>query len=62
MEMFCMLIMMVVLRLNKLVKTWGIWVAQSVKLLILDFDSGHDLIVHEIDPHVGLCADNEEPA
>ena len=28
----------------------------------LDFGSGHDLAVHEIEPHVGLCADSAEPA
>ena len=27
--------------------------AQSVKLLTLDFGSGHDLRVHEFKPHVG---------
>ena len=33
---------------------WGAWVAQSVKHPTLDFGSGHDLIVCEIDLHVGL--------
>ena len=28
----------------------------------LDFSSGHDLIVCEIEPHTGLCADSTEPA
>ena len=28
----------------------------------LDLSSGHDLTVHEIEPHVGLCADRGEPA
>ena len=41
---------------------WGAWVAQSVKHLTLDFSSGHDLMVHEIEPHCGLCADSVEPA
>ena len=27
-----------------------------------DFGSGHDLTVHEFEPHVGLCADNMETA
>ena len=36
--------------------------AQSVKRLILDFSSDHDLTVHEIEPHVGLCAEGAEPA
>ena len=40
----------------------GPWVAQLVKHPILDFDSGHNLMVHEIDPHVGLCADSVESA
>ena len=26
-----------------------------------DFRSGHDLIVCEFEPHVGLCADSVEP-
>ena len=29
---------------------WGAWLAQSVKLLTLDFGSGHDLVVCEIKP------------
>ena len=37
------------------------WVAQLVKHLILDFDSGHDVKVCEIEPHIGLCADSVEP-
>ena len=37
-------------------KLWGAWVAQSVKHLTLDFGSGHDLLVHEFEPHVLLCA------
>ena len=28
----------------------------------LGFSSGHDLTVHEFEPHIGLCADSEEPA
>ena len=40
----------------------GTWVVQSVKHLTLSFISGHDLMVHGIEPHVGICADSEEPA
>ena len=40
----------------------GTWVAQSVKHLTLDFGSGHDLVVHEFEPLIRLCADGEEPA
>ena len=31
------------------------WVAQLVEHLTLGFGSGHDLTVHEIEPHVRLC-------
>ena len=37
-------------------------VAQSVKHLTLDFSLGHDLRIHGIEPHVGVCADSAEPA
>ena len=37
-------------------------VAQSVNGLTLDFSSGRDLTVREIEPHVRLCADSAEPA
>ena len=36
--------------------------AQLVKLLTLDFSSGHGLMVCETEPHVGLCADSIGPA
>ena len=36
--------------------------AQSARRLTLDFGSGHDLSVREIEPHVRVCADNTEPA
>ena len=36
--------------------------AQAVKRLALGLGSGHDLTVHEFEPHVGLCADRTEPA
>ena len=35
--------------------------AQWVRHPILDLSSGHDLMVCEFEPHVGLCADSEEP-
>ena len=40
----------------------GAWIAESVKHLTLDFGSAHDLMVCEFEPHIGLCADNVEPA
>ena len=43
-------------------RTRGTWVAQSVKHQTLDFGSGHDLMVHEMEPHLGLCADSMELA
>ena len=36
--------------------------AQSVKCLILDLSSGHDLMVREMEPQVRLCAGSVEPA
>ena len=33
-----------------------------MKLLTLDFSSGHDLTVIEPEARVGLCTDNAEPA
>ena len=41
---------------------WGACVAQLVRRPSFDFGSGHDLIVHELEPHVGLCAGGAEPA
>ena len=35
--------------------TWDAWVAQLVKRPALDRGSGCDLVVHEIEPQVGLC-------
>ena len=43
-------------------RTRGTWVAQLVKHRTLDFGSGHDLMVHEMEPHLGLCTDSMEPA
>ena len=37
-------------------------VAQSVKHPTLDFGSDHDLMVCELEPHIGLCIDSVEPA
>ena len=39
----------------------GTWVVQSVKHLTLDFRSGRDLAVHELEPHARLCADSTDP-
>ena len=39
-----------------------IHVAQSVECPTLDFSSGHDLVVREFEPHVGLCTDSVGPA
>ena len=36
--------------------------SQSVKHPTLNFGSGHDLMVFEIEPHGGLCADIVGPA
>ena len=38
------------------------WVAPSVKHPTLGFSSSRDLAVCEMDPHVGFCAENVEPA
>ena len=38
------------------------WVAQSVKHPTPDFSSGHDLMVHGFEPHVGLHANGVESA
>ena len=42
-------------------KTKGLWVAQLVKRLTLDFGSGHDFTVHSMEPHMGLCAGGMGP-
>ena len=36
--------------------------AQSVKGPTLDLGSSRDLMVHEFEPHIGLCIDSAEPA
>ena len=43
-------------------KDGSAWVAQLVKCLTLNFGSGHDLMVHEIETHIGLWSDSVEPA
>ena len=40
----------------------GTWVAQSVKRPLLDFGSGHDLMVQESEPRIGLFTGRVEPA
>ena len=40
----------------------GTWLAQSAKHWALDFNSGYDLTVHEIEPCIRLYAGSEEPA
>ena len=40
----------------------GTWVAQSLERPTPDFGSGHDHLVCEFKPHVGLYADSAEPA
>ena len=47
--------------LKKVIKG-GTWLAQSVKRLILDFSLDHDLMVCELEPHLGLCPESAEPA
>ena len=42
-------------RFKNLIPLRGVWVAQSVKLPTPDLGSGHDLTVHEIEPHLALC-------
>ena len=38
------------------------YMAQSVKCLTLDLGPGHDLMVREIEPQIGLCAVRSEPS
>ena len=47
---------------KKKTKTWGTWVAQSVKHLTLDFGSGRDLKVHGIKSQGRFNTDNTGPA
>ena len=47
---------------DKSLSCWGVWVNQLVKHLTLDFGSGHDQMVGEFQPGIGLCADSAEPA
>ena len=48
--------------IKKQCSSWGTWVAQLVKWPTLGFSSGHDLVVHEIEFCIGLCADGTKPA
>ena len=36
--------------------------AQSIKRATLGFSSGHDLMFHEFEPHLGICAHSAEAA
>ena len=36
--------------------------AQSVEHPTVNFGSGHDVTIHEIEPRIGLCADGAGPA
>ena len=45
----------------KICTPWGTWQDQSVMHVTLDFGSGHDLYLCEIEPQVGLCADSRKP-
>ena len=36
--------------------------AQEVKHPSFEFGSGHDLTVHEIEPHIRVCTDSADPA
>ena len=54
--------MLVTVSLFKKFLLWGALVAQSVKRPTLDFSSGHDLMVREFEPPVGLCPVSVEPA
>ena len=40
----------------------GVWVALLVTSPILDFSSGHDLLVGVVEPYVGHCPESEGPA
>ena len=46
-----------------MVKNWLTWGAPGwLSRLSIDFGSGHGLIVHEFEPHIGLSAVSTEPA
>ena len=46
----------------KVVRIWGVWVAQSVKHLALDFDSGHDPRVMGASPAMVSMLGGMKPA
>ena len=48
--------------LSKMDEGYGACVAQSVKVQLLGFHSGHDLVVLEFKLHIRLCTDISEPA
>ena len=47
---------------KKIIEKRGDWVAQSVKLLTLDFSSVDDLAVRKFEPRIGLCTGGTELA
>ena len=57
-----MLFLSQISQLKKNQRLWGAWVAQLVRLPILGFSSGHDLVVHGFKPHIGPRVDGMEPA
>lgn len=46
----------------KNIKFQGDWVSQSVEHPALGIGSGHHLMIHEFEPHIGLFADGVVPA
>ena len=46
---------------NFIRRGWDAWVAQRVERYVLDFGSGHYLLVRGFEPLVGLCDDSTEP-
>ena len=44
-----------------LLEIWRIGGLDSSVGLVSDFGSGHDLVVCEFEPCIGLCADSSEP-
>ena len=47
-------------------RAWGLLrkggrVSGWLSWLSVDFSSGHDLELHEFEPHIGLCADSWDP-
>ena len=46
---------------SEYINAQDVWVVHLFKHLTPDLGLGHDLMVHEIEPHVGLRADSVEP-